>query len=56
MKLFGWQFEGWDEDYLGGSFKAGMKLFGCFEAGMKLFGWQFQGWDETSWVAVFRLG
>ena len=40
MRLFGWQISGWDEiiwvavlrlvcNYLGGSFKAGMGLFGC---------------------------
>ena len=33
-------------DYLGGSFKAGMRLPG----------WQFQGWDDAIWVAVCKLG
>ena len=32
-------------DYLGGKFKAGMRLFG----------WQFQGWEGIIWLAVLRL-
>ena len=53
MRLFGCQFQGWD-DYLAGSFKAGDEIIwvadlmlewdylgGSFRVGMRLFGLQF---------------
>ena len=56
-------------EYLGGSFKAGMRLFGwqvkgwddifligSSKVGMRHFVWQFEGWDDTIRVAVLRLG
>ena len=57
MRQFGLQSKRWNEHFSAAVLRLGCdSLGGSFKAGMRLFRRLFQGWDETMWVEFLRLG